>query len=271
MQLLLVRHLWGVDLSAGVASHLPRWRDVGYGAIETSPALWREHPLLAREGFAFVADVFTDHGRTDGSVATHLASLREQVDEALPHAPLLLNIHSGLDRWSPAEVDEFFGAALDLEKRTGLTFCHETHRRRCLATPWAAAEILRRFPTLHLTADLSHWVCVAERLLEDFSATLDLVARRTRHIHARVGHEHGPQVPDPRAPEWQPHLLAHETWWSHIWAAQRAAGLARSTLTPEFGPPPYLWTWPHTGAPAADLAEVCDFVARRQRDRFAAH
>jgi len=270
MNLLLARPLWGVDLSAGVTPHLPRWRDVGYAAIETSAPLWREHPQLAREGFVFIADVYTDHGRTDGDVARHLASLREQVEEALPHRPLLLNVHSGLDRWSERETEDYFQAALALEQRTGVPFCHETHRRRCLATPWATAALLAKFPALKLTADLSHWVCVTERLLEDFSVTLDLVARHTHHIHARVGHEHGPQVPDPRVPEWQPHLLAHEAWWSQIWTAQRARGLPISTLTPEFGPPPYLWTWPGTGQPAADLADVCDFMARRERGRFAA-
>ena len=42
-----------------------------------------------------------------------------------------------------------------------------------------------------------------------------------------------------------------------------------STLTPEFGPPPYLHTLPHTNVPVADLAAVCDWMASRQRDRFA--
>lgn len=65
-----------------------------------------------------------------------------------------------------------------------------------------------------------------------------------------------------------PQLAAHEGWWRRIWDAQRARGLAASTLTPEFGPPPYLWTWPHTRAPAANLADVCDWMAARARERF---
>lgn len=269
MNLVLVRHLWGVDLSAGVQPHLARWREVGYSAIETTAGVWRDHPALAREGFRLIAGVYTDHGRADRGVREHLASLREQVEEAAACSPVLINAHTGLDRFGPAETEDLFHAALELERSIGIPLCHETHRRRCLATPWATAEILGKFPNLKLTADFSHWVCVAERLLEDFGDVIARAASRTHHIHARVGHEQGPQVPDPRAPEWLPQLRAHEAWWSQIWAAQRAAGLAESTLTPEFGPPPYLWTWPHTREPAADLADVCDFMARRQRERFA--
>ena len=165
-------------------------------------------------------------------------------------------------------MEDFFGGALELERHFGIPVAHETHRRRCLATPWATATVLAQFPDLKLTADLSHWVCVCERLLEDFDDLVTQVARQTWHVHARVGFEHGPQVPDPRAPEWAPQLAAHEAWWGRIWTAQRQRGQTVSTLTPEFGPPPYLWIWPHTRAPAADLAAVCDWMALRQRARF---
>ena len=58
--------------------------------------------------------------------------------------------------------------------------------------------------------------------------------------------------------------------WDMIWKSQRARGLAESTLTPEFSPPPYLHTLPHTNVPVADLANVCDWMARRQIKQFAA-
>jgi hypothetical protein len=34
MKLKLVRHLWGVDQTHGLAHYLPAWREVGYEAIE---------------------------------------------------------------------------------------------------------------------------------------------------------------------------------------------------------------------------------------------
>ena len=45
--------------------------------------------------------------------------------------------------------------------------------------------------------------------------------------------------------------------------------MAVSTLTPEFGPAPYLHLLPHTQTPVADLADICDWMARRQAGRFA--
>ena len=271
-RLLLVRHLWGADISVCLPAAAAAWRATGYEALETSirhvpdPVVFRL--LLKSEGWGWVAGAYTDMFRTDGSVNTHLVSLREQIEECADDAPLLINSHSGLDRWSASEMEDFFGGALELEHQFGIPLTHETHRRRCLGTPWATATVLAKFPSLKLTADLSHWVCVCERLLEDFNDLLSQVARQTWHVHARVGHEQGPQVPDPRVPEWAPQLAAHEAWWDRIWSAQRERSQPVSTLTPEFGPPPYLWTWPHTRAPAADLPAVCDWMALRQRLRF---
>jgi hypothetical protein len=272
MRLLFARHLWGVDLSSGLDAAAAGWRAAGYEAIETSirhvpdPSAFRS--WIKRDGWAWIAGVYTDDFRPDGSVQAHLASLREQVAECSEVAPLLINAHSGIDRWSLTEMEDFFGGALEIEREAGLPIAHETHRRRCLATPWAAQAVLARYPMLKLTADLSHWVCVTERLLEDFDDLITQVARQTWHVHARVGFEHGPQVPDPRAPEWARQVAAHEEWWTRIWASQRERGLPVSTLTPEYGPPPYLWTWPYTRAPAADLADVCDAMAVRLRSRF---
>lgn len=77
-----------------------------------------------------------------------------------------------------------------------------------------------------------------------------------------------PQVSDPRAPEWDLHLTTHERWWDIIWDSQKRRGIETSYLTPEFGPPPYMPTLPHTGVPVADLADICDWMARREESRF---
>jgi len=272
MKLLLCRHLWGVNTNGGYEAMSKGWRETGYEAIEASirhvPDAAEFRRFLKEGSWGWVADVFSNMFETGGDVKRHLESLREQIQEVVNDAPLLINAHSGCDRWSEAQMDDFFGGALALEKKFGVVLSHETHRRRCLATPWATERVLEKFPELKLTADLSHWVCVCERLLDDFGPLIERVARQTCHVHGRVGHEHGPQVPDPRANEWSLQLKAHEAWWDKIWAAQRARGLEVSTFTPEFGPPPYLWIWPTTRAPAADLAAVCDWMAERTRGRF---
>ncbi|MCU0780184.1 MAG: sugar phosphate isomerase/epimerase [Akkermansiaceae bacterium] len=274
MQLVLVRHLWGVDHTHGLDHHLPRWRDAGYTAIEGSLLVSPDREALLRllrhSGMGFVPQVFSNGFTPGGSVRQHLDSLREQIEECLPHQPLFFNAHSGADSWSAAEAQDFYGEALAMEQSIGIPICHETHRMRYFATPWHTAPVLKMYPDLKLTCDFSHWVCVAERLLPDCDAIIRLAAEHCHHLHARVGHEEGPQVSDPRAPEWQHHLAAHEGWWDIVWSAQRSRGRKISYLTPEFGPPPYLPTLPHTGAPVADLADICDWMARRQAGRFAA-
>jgi hypothetical protein len=40
-------------------------------------------------------------------------------------------------------------------------------------------------------------------MLDDQNETINLALSRTGHIHARIGHPEGPQVNDPRAPEWK--------------------------------------------------------------------
>jgi hypothetical protein len=273
VNLVLVRHLWGVDLTSGLARYVPRWREVGYEAVEVSlrhvPDRGQFLRFLKEAPFQWVPQIFSHDFNPGGSVREHLDSLREQIEECLAQEPLFFNAQSGSDAWSAAEAEEFYGRAIDLEKRIGVPVAHETHRQRYFATPWQTRHILQRFPELRITGDLSHWVCVCERLLPDLGEIVALAAQHCHHLHARVGFAEGPQVPDPSAPEYAAPLAAHEAWWDQIWRSQKERGFARSTLTPEFGPPPYMQTLPHTDVPVADLAAVCDWMAQRQRDRFA--
>jgi hypothetical protein len=273
MRLMLVRHLWGVDLTHGLAPYAPHWREVGYEAIEASLRHVPDRPAFLRflkdEAFAWVPQVFSRAFEPGGSVREHLDSLREQIEECLAYEPLFFNVHGGTDAWSAAEAEDFYADAIELEKRIGVPIAHETHRQRYFATPWQTQHILQQFPDLSITCDLSHWVCVCERLLPDLGETIALAAQHCRHIHARVGYAEGPQVPDPAAAEYAVELTAHEAWWDQIWQSQRDRGFTQTTLAPEFGPPPYLHTLPHSNVPVADLAAVCDWMAKRQRDRFA--
>lgn len=272
LKLLLVRHLWGIDLANGFAPYISGWHDAGYKAIETPllglPDRNLFHQTLKQEHLAWIPQVFSNMFTPAGTVAEHLLSLKTQIEECLDENPLFINGHTGSDAWSFAEAEDFYGAATEMEKIIGVPLTHETHRSRYFSNPWNTEKILRRFPSLKLTCDYSHWVCVAERLLQDCTNILELCAAHCWHIHARVGYEEGPQVPDPRAPEWEHHLSVHEEWWQQIWKAQKSSGREVSTLTPEFGPPPYLHTIPYTQAPVADLNSICNWIAQRQRDRF---
>ncbi|MEN9936098.1 MAG: hypothetical protein RLZZ387_2677 [Chloroflexota bacterium] len=266
MRLRLFRHLWGVD--GPWEATFPRVKESGYHGIEAPvPVPERREELrrlLDAHGFAYIAMIFTA-GRT---VDEHIESFREQVAAASELRPRLINAHSGRDGWDEAESARFFEAALAIEAEAGLPVAHETHRGRVLYNPWVTDRLLARFDRLRLCCDLSHWVCVCERLLDDELEIIRRCAERCIHLHARVGFEEGPQVPDPRAPEYARHLEAHERWWGMIWDAQQARGDAETTLTPEFGPPGYLHTLPYTRMPVADLWQVCNWMAERESEQF---
>ncbi len=267
MKLLLFRHLWGV---CGTWEQVfPTFMESGYQGIECALPPRQEHPRLRRlldeYHFEFIPQIFS-RGPT---VEEHLESFREQAMLAAELHPRLVNAHSGRDCFSEEESLRFFEAALELEAAAGLVIAHETHRGRILYNPWTTSHLLKLFKGLKLCCDFSHWVCVCERLMDDQAKILEDCAQRCIHLHARVGYEQGPQVPDPRAPEYQPHLEAHERWWALVWDAQEKQGDPATTLTPEFGPPDYLHTLPYTKAPVCDLREICDWQARRQAARFA--
>lgn len=268
MNLRLIRHTWGTNGSW--AELFSAFQRAGYHGIETSiPAAGEQgefQELRDQYGFDLVLQIHTS-GR---GVDEHLASFRHQLDAALPLHPRVINSHSGLDAWSDAESEKFFAGALAAEQAAGLPICHETHRGRVFYNPWVCRRMMDRFSNLKLCCDFSHWVCVCERLFdEDLEQIAAQCAPRCLHLHARVGHEQGPQVSDPAAAEFAPQLAAHERWWKMIWDAQHARGDAVTTLTPEFGPPPYAPTLPGTNTPLRDVAEVCDWVANRQAARFA--
>lgn len=274
MNLSLVRHLWGVDLSRGYIPYLEDWHRLEYKILESSPRLVPDltelRRVLAGEGLGWIPQVFSNMFLGAASVETHLSSMREQIEECLDADPLFFNAHSGSDAWSLEEAEEFYLRVGEMESELGCVIVHETHRSRCFGHPWNTIRLLDRVSGLKLTCDFSHWVCYAERLLADADSVIERAARHCHHLHARVGYEQGPQVPDPRAPEWNHHLRVHERWWEWIWRSQRDRGMKRVTLTPEFGPPPYQQVTPFTLEPVCNLAEVCDWMADRQRSHFAA-
>lgn len=268
MELVLTRHLWGVTRPWEQA--FPLFRAQGFTAIECAlppPAeRARLRALLAEHGFPYIAQIFT----AGATVAEHLTSFRNLIREAGELRPRFINAHTGSDAWTAEQMRRFYEEALVIEREEGIAVAHETHRGRCFYSPWVTRDVLAAFPALKVCCDFSHWVCVAERLIDSELPIIRLCAERALHVHARVGYEEGPQVPDPRAPEYRRHLDAHERWWDLVWDAQRQRGVTAMTLTPEFGPPAYLHTLPHSETPVADLWDICTWMGERQAGRFAA-
>jgi len=156
--------------------------------------------------------------------------------------PLTINSHSGKDYFCLDDQLQVLDTAKDFESQTGYTVAHETHRGRMLFCPGAAQNLFDLRPDFQITADFSHWVCVTESYLENFAPVLQEAINRTTHIHARVGFPEGPQVPDPRLNQYAEPLTYFSKLWKAIIKKKIDQGAQMITVTPEFGPPPYMWT-----------------------------
>ena len=234
------------------------------------PASEAEARALRDSGVPYLAEICSGGSYAPASsvsFAAHLADVQVQVARAVEAGALFCTCLVGSDSWPTAKAVDFLGRVLELGAELGVLLAVETHRSRPTFQPWATAELLRELPALRLTCDFSHWCVVCERLPDD-EAVLTLAISRARHMHARVGYAQGPQVPDPRAPEFEPELSAHESWWQRI-AHEVAARDESITITPEFGPDGYLHHTPFTNQPIADLAEINRWMASTQRSRLA--
>ncbi|MEI9940786.1 MAG: sugar phosphate isomerase/epimerase [Pseudomonadota bacterium] len=222
---------------------------------------------LARSGLPYIAEICSGGSYSPASsvsVDCHFQDFCSQVKRAVEANALFCSCLVGSDSWPLPVAIDFFARALEFGKQAGAELSFETHRSRPTFHPWVTAELLRALPELRLTCDFSHWCVVCERLPDDESV-LELAISRARHVHARVGYAQGPQVPDPRAPEYEPELLAHEAWWRRIALAAAERGQSVLTITPEFGPDGYLQQAPFSKRPVADLNELNRWMAVRQR------
>jgi sugar phosphate isomerase/epimerase len=253
-----VRHFkatWGMSGSLG--EQLDRIKEAGFdGSEATLPedvASFRGES--AARGLHYAALAFP----------LSVAEAEQALDAAVDSGACLLNLHSGKDWWPFEQGVAYFEGVEKLREASPIPICHETHRGRLLFSPAVTAAYLREVPGIQLAADFSHWTCVCESMLEDQTEAVNLAIEHTIHIHSRVGHEEGPQVSDPRAPEFAGRLATFTGWWQAIVDSARRRNLPWIGIDPEFGPPGYMPTLPYTRQPVADLWEVCVWMRDRLR------
>lgn len=270
MKLLFFCPRWG---SADVTpeAFVERVAAAGYDGIEIGfeDGDPRDEPIpgLAR---AASIEVITQHFATFATDPdAHCREFEDRLRRAASFRPLFINSQTGRDLFDLKRNQQIFEVADRVTGETGIPIFHETHRARCLHTPWRTREILRSMPGTRLVFDMSHWCNVCESLLEDQSECIGSILPAVEHIHARVGYAQGPQVSDPRAPEWQDALNAHLKWWDLIVAAKRGGGAGQLTITPEFGPPPYLPTLPWTQVPVSSQWDTNVHMMQLLRSRYA--
>lgn len=211
-----------------------RVKDVGYDGIEyaitadtadaTLDEVWN---LAERHRVAIIPQHF-DTSSADFN--EHVDLYGKWLERIRRYPKVKINSQTGRDIFS-------FEQNRALIQMAGAEVVHETHRGKFSYAALVTRPYLEAMPDLRLTFDVSHWVNVAESYLDDQVEAVELAISRAAHIHSRVGFPEGPQVPDPRLPEWQEAVERHVGWWSRIAERCQEGGL---TVTTEFGPFPYL-------------------------------
>lgn len=154
--------------------------------------------------------------------------------------PLFISAQVGREFFNIEEINLCLECCRQISKNSGIPVYQETHRNKWPFAVHILPPVLENNPHVLLTLDISHWFCVSESYLEDQQEAVQMAIGRTRHVHARIGHTQGPQVADPARPEYAGALEAHLKAWDKWVSGNKKKGVAICTITPEFGPPPYL-------------------------------
>ena len=262
MRIMICGSFGGIEHVPTIEQRLACVKAAGFDAVEAAapqmaPEDWKTH--LGKQGLSYIGTI----------AAQDAQSFRRQLDHIRAYDPILVVAASGRDFMKFREGCEFFLAALAAERELGVPVAHETRRQTLFYAPWATLPYLEEFPDLKLCADFSHWCVVCESMMDALSDIVALACERAVHIHARVGYEQGPQVSDPRAPEYEPYVQRHEKWWDLVYESRKGSGADRLTVTPRFKPPPYQQALPYTRQPVVDLWDISCWMARRLRARWA--
>lgn len=245
-------------------------KEAGYDGVETpvpfeEAAIKEMQAALQKYGLELAGQYYqsfekdpTENLRNFEKHMRHLAALK----------PVFIDAQTGKDYFTLEQNRALILKAAQVTRETGVPIYHETHRNKMLFAAFMTQRYLEQIPELRLTLDISHWCNVHESLLEDQAEAVAAALGRTEHIHARVGWQEGPQVNDPRAPEWKTVLDKHLGWWEQIIARKRASGAAFATVTPEFGPSGYLPTLPYTQMPVANQWDINVAMMNLLKERY---
>ncbi len=182
--------------------------------------------------------------------------------------PQFIVSQTGREYYSRAQMEACFAVCDRISQESSIPIIQETHRNKWSFAAHVVKDYLMQFPSLELALDFSHWVCVSESYLEDQDEAVDLAIRHGRHLHARVGFPEGPQVTDPRAPENEEALMRHLAWWDRWITYVKEMGAQRATITPEFGPYPYMQYRPFTTTTLASQWDINCWMRQLLKERY---
>ena len=261
---------WGSENIAWEA-WLSQVKLAGYDGVEWAVAnntdrreLERVLALTDKLGLRVILQHFET---SDCDFNRHLALYTNWFEKIRGCSCVKINSQTGKDYFSDEENKKLLEVAAGYSQELNIPVVHETHRGKFSFAAHVTHQYLQLLPDLRLTLDVSHWVNVAESYLDDQSSALGMAIERTDHLHARVGYPEGPQVPDPRAGVWKEALEKHLKWWDAVAVLKKASGDVL-TVSPEFGPYPYMVHHPRTGDPLADQWKSNSFMMHFLKKRY---
>lgn len=269
MKVLFFCPRWGLaNLSWNEFSR--RAKEAGYDGVETDiPVLEEQQQELLEALGKFGLLLIAQHWETvEPDFHAHQQAYLQRLHHLAAVRPLCINSQTGRDFFSVEQNLQLISLAAGVMEETGIPVYHETHRSKFSFAAHITAGYLQQVTDLRLTLDISHWITVAESFLEEQHEAVMLAISRTRHIHARIGHTQGPQVSDPRVPEWEDAVNVHLAYWDEVYRINRQRGATCLTVTPEFGPPPYMPVLPYTRQPVADQWEINLYMKALLNSRY---
>jgi hypothetical protein len=234
----------------GVEINLPD--DTGFINEFVSELTWiRENN---NSEFIFIAQQVLDNKVE--TVDDYIKRLSNRLEFLVSLNPNAINSHTGKDFFDFSDNCKIIEATAQISRDSGIPIWHEIHRGRFSFHLKTLLNYLAVFPKLKLIADFSHFCTVSESLLYDQHDDLQKLYPYSVHIHARIGSSQSPQVNHPFALEWIENLYRFVGWWQEIIDVQKKRNNDFITITPEFGPFPYMPLEPFTQKPLAKQWEI---------------
>lgn len=268
---------WGFE-NIPWETFLANVKDAGYAGIEWFPFGEKtDHQkvigLLRQLGlqFCIVMTITEPHS----SIEDYLLKLKKQLldlcdmrsgDNMLLH----ITAQTGREYFTTEQIEECLLCCKTVTQQTGIPIYQETHRNKWAYAAHIVHPFLERHPDLLLTLDVSHWFCVSESYLDDQQETVEKAIQHARHIHARVGHTQGPQVWEPSSREYAEALEAHLKIWDKWIKTKLEEGADSCTITPEFGPPPYMVFANRKGTPQEEQWRLNCWMKALLEERYSA-
>ncbi|MBM6498463.1 sugar phosphate isomerase/epimerase [Flavobacterium macrobrachii] len=204
--------------------------------------------------FIFVAQqVLPNKNETVNEYAKRISERLEFLTSLKPN---YINSHTGKDYYEFSDNCKIIELTEQISRSSEIPIWHEIHRGRFSFHLKTLLKYLDIYPKLKLIADFSHFCVVSESYLQDQEDLLTKIYPNIKHIHARIGFEQSPQVNNPFAPEWNSYLTQYSNWWEEIISIQKKRKLDTITITPEFGPFPYMPQEPFTKKPHSNQWEI---------------